>query len=141
MTNFTTKWPAVVFWPGPAKSSQNWKKAEGPDFRCFSNANDLWYQILHSRPDNLKRSRQKNSWNPIIKKFFFVKLHFWTFSQFKNSFLAIFEIAKNGIWSKKFIVKLIYLISQVFFGMNIFKFSGPLWYRRRTAILVRMNLS
>ena len=30
-------------------------------------------------------------------------------------FLAIFEIAKNGIWSKKiFFMKLIYLISRVF---------------------------
>ena len=34
-----------------------------------------------------------------------VKLYFWQFetsSQFKNWVLAIFEIAKNGIWSKNF---------------------------------------
>ena len=29
--------------------------------------------------------------------FFPVKLHFWQFFQFKNRFLDIFEIAKNGI--------------------------------------------
>ena len=39
---------------------------------------------------------------------------FGSFPQFKNSFLSIFEIAKNGIWSNKLFVKLIYLISQVF---------------------------
>ena len=43
-----------------------------------------------------------------------MKLYFWQFSQFKNWFLAIFEIAKNGIWWKKLLVKLIYLFSRVF---------------------------
>ena len=38
---------------------------------------------------------------------------FKLFFQFKNGFLAIFEMAKNGFWSKKFI-KLIYLISRGF---------------------------
>ena len=42
--------------------------------------------------------------------FFFVKLHF---SQFKNWFLAPFDIAKNGFWSKNVFVKLIYLIPRV----------------------------
>ena len=50
-----------------------------------------------------------------------MKLHFWQFSQFKNWFFAIFEIAKNN-----FFVKLIYLISRVFFGLDFFKFSGLL---------------
>ena len=48
--------------------------------------------------------------------------HFWTFSQFKNWFLAISEIAKNGFWSKK--------IREInwfdFFGRDFFKFSAPL---------------
>ena len=35
-----------------------------------------------------------------------MKLHFWQFFQFKNLFLAIFEIAKNGIWSKKIICEI-----------------------------------
>ena len=57
-----------------------------------------------------------------------MKLHFWQFSQFKSWFLSIFEISKNGIWSKKLFVKLIYLISRVFWpGLyHFFKFSGPL---------------
>ena len=33
--------------------------------------------------------------------------------KFKNWFLAFFEIAKNGIWSKKLFVNLIYMISRV----------------------------
>ena len=31
---------------------------------------------FHSRPENLKKFRQKNSWNQINQKKFFVKLHF-----------------------------------------------------------------
>ena len=42
------------------------------------------------------------------------------FSQFKNWFLAIFEMAKNGIWSKEIFVKLIYLISRVLLGLDFF---------------------
>ena len=57
--------------------------------------------------------------------FFYVKLHFWqfyNFSQFKNWFLAIFEIAKNGI-----IFREIDLFDfTIFFGLDLFKFSGPL---------------
>ena len=41
--------------------------------------------------------------------------------------MAIFEIAKNGIWSKSILVKLIYLISRIFVGLDFFKFSGLLW--------------
>ena len=37
------------------------------------------------------------------KSNFFREIAFWQFSQFKNGFLAIFEMAKNGIWSKKII--------------------------------------
>ena len=52
-----------------------------------------------------------------------MNLYFWqflTFSLFKNWFLAIFEIAKNGIWLRKISIKLIYLISQVFFLAGTF---------------------
>ena len=42
------------------------------------------------------------------------------FPEFKNGFLAIFANAKKGIWSKWFFMKLIYLISRVFFGLNFF---------------------
>ena len=107
MTNFTTKWPAVVFWPGPAKSSQNWKKAEGPDFRCFSNANDLWYQILHSRPDNLKRIAFLNFF-PVQKLIFD---HFWN--------------KKNGIWSKHFSWNWFIWFHEIF-CLDFFKFSDLL---------------
>ena len=37
------------------------------------------FYFIHSGPENLKKSRQKNSWNQINHKFFFVKLHFWQF--------------------------------------------------------------
>ena len=33
----------------------------------------------HSGPENLKKSRQKNSWNQINRGFFCVKLPFWQF--------------------------------------------------------------
>ena len=80
---------------------------------------------MHSGPETLKKSRQKKLVKSHKSKFFFVKLHFWqipSFSQFKNSFLAIFEIAKNGIWSKHFFVKLIYLISRVFLAWTFLIF-------------------
>ena len=54
---------------------------------------------------------QKDSWNQ-INKFLFS----WNciFSSSKIDFLAIFEVAKNGIWSKKLFIKLIYLTTRVF---------------------------
>ena len=44
---------------------------------------------------------------------FFVKLAILNFFPVQNIFLAMFEMAKIGIWLKKF-VKLVYLISRVF---------------------------
>ena len=41
--------------------------------------------------------------------------------------MANFEIAKNGIWPKNVFVKLIYLISRIFLGLDFLKFSGLLW--------------
>ena len=58
-----------------------------------------------------------------------MKLHFWQFSQFKNWFLAIFEIAKNGIWSKNLFVKLIYIWFHDFFGLDFFYIFWPtVWF-------------
>ena len=56
----------------------------------------------------VKSNKSFFSWNCISGSFL-------TFVQFKNWFLVILEIAKNGIWSKKNFLKLIYLISRVFF--------------------------
>ena len=36
--------------------------------------------------------------------------------------MTIFEIAKNGIWSKKFFIKLFYLISRVFLAWTFLNF-------------------
>ena len=52
-------------------------------------------------------------------------IQFQTFSQFKNWFLAIFEIVKNGIWPENFCVKLIYLISRAFLPGLFFNFLAP----------------
>ena len=41
--------------------------------------------------------------------------------------MAIFEIAKNGIWSKKKIHEIDLFDFTRFFGLDFFKFSGPLW--------------
>ena len=58
---------------------------------------------VHSGPENLKKSRQKNSWNEIYQKNFreIAFLAVLNFSQFKKRFLTIFEIAKNGFGQKK----------------------------------------
>ena len=83
----------------------------------------VWAKILkkntinfHNRQENLKKSRQKNSWSQINHKIFFRDIAFLAvLNFFPVQKLAIFEIAKNGIWSKKLLfVKLIYLISRVF---------------------------
>ena len=59
---------------------------------------------IHSGPENLKKSRQKNSWNQINHFFSWncISGSFKLFPSSKNWFLAIFEITKNRIWSKNF---------------------------------------
>ena len=75
--------------------------------RAYQNIN------LHSGPENIKSPGKK-----LVKS---NKSHFFSWNcNFKYWFLSIFEIAKNGIWSKKFFMKLIYLISRVF-GLDFFK--------------------
>ena len=61
---------------------------------------------------------------PNKSKFFFREMPFWQFSEFKNWFLASFEIAKK--WNLvKYFVKLIYLIPRVFFGLGLFLIFWP----------------
>ena len=82
-----------------------------------------FFFIMHSRPENIKNSRQKNSWIQ-INHFFW---QFLTFSQLKKSwFLVIFEMAKNGICSQKKFVKLIDLISRVFFWPGLYQIYWPI---------------
>ena len=66
-----------------------------------------------------------------IQNIFFVKLNFWqfqTFSQFKNWFLPILEIAKKNHFGKKNFreIDLFDFTSVFFFFLDFFKFSGPL---------------
>ena len=59
--------------------------------------------LLHNGPENLKKSRQKNSRNQINQKkisWIFICGSLKLFPSSKFDFWAIFEIAKNGIWSK-----------------------------------------
>ena len=73
---------------------------------------------IHSGPEKLKKTRQKklvksNKSNKVFREIAFLAvLNFFPVQKWN---LAIFEIAKNGIWSKIFFVKLIYLISRGFF--------------------------
>ena len=53
-------------------------------------------------------------------------MHFWQFPKFKNGFLAIFEIAKNGIWSKKFFREIAFLAVLNFFPVQKWIF-GHFW--------------
>ena len=76
---------------------------------------------MHSeRPENFKKSRQKTRENKEINIFlreiaFLAVLNFFPVQK-----MAIFEIAKNRFWSKNIFVKLIYMISRVFWP-GIFK--------------------
>ena len=68
-----------------------------------------------SGPEIFKKSRQKTQFREIA---------FLNFSPVKKLIFGHFEIAKNGIWSKKIFVTLIYLISRVFLP-GLFKIFGP----------------
>ena len=46
----------------------------------------------------------------------------------QNWVLAIFEIAKNGIWTKNFFREIDLFVFTSFFGLDFFKFSGSLWF-------------
>ena len=67
-----------------------------------------------------------------------MKFHFWqfqTFSLFKNWFLAIFEIAKNGIWSKKFFREIDLFDFMSFSGLDFFNFLAHCAVRAPVSIL------
>ena len=56
----------------------------------------------HRGQENLKKSRQKNSWNQINQKKIFVKFLFWQFSELKNWFLKLQKMEfgqKNYSWN------------------------------------------
>ena len=90
-----------------------------------------------------KVQAKKNSWNQINQ---FYEILFWPnsiFCHFKNGQKSIFELGKSLKLLKmqfheifylvfmeninKNFVKLVYLISRVFFCLDFFKFSGLLW--------------
>ena len=85
---------------------------------------------VHSGPENLKKSRQKNSWNQINQKIFSWNCIFGSIKFFPTSkidFLVIFKIEKNGFWAKTFFSwKWFISDSTSFFGLHSIKYSGPL---------------
>ena len=78
--------------------------------------------------ENLKKSRPNISWNQ-INKIFVREIAFLAVLNFFPIQNMIFGHIWNGNkWNlvKKYFVKLIYLISRVFFGLDFLKFSGQL---------------
>ena len=76
--------------------------------------------MVHSGPENLKKSRQKKSWNQIYQFFFSWNCTFGSFKLFPSSKidLAIFEIEKMEFGQK------------IFREIDLFdftSFSGLLW--------------
>ena len=91
------------------------------------------YDTFHSRPENLKKSRQKNLWNKINQNFFSWNCIFGSFklvSRFKNWFLAIFEIAKMELGEKKFFFRQIDLFdfTSFFLAWTFLSFLAPWTY-------------
>ena len=87
---------------------------------------------------------QKDSWNQ-INKFLFS----WNciFSSSKIDFLAIFEVAKNGIWSKNNFVKLIYFISWDFlsslfliFWPTVGYLDGNFYFTKKKFFFVKLKI-
>ena len=74
--------------------------------------------VINSGAENLKKSRQKNSWNQ-INLFFLREIAFLAvltfFPSSKIHFCPFLKLQKNGIWSKIIFLKLVYLISLDFF--------------------------
>ena len=67
-----------AYWPIPKRNASNSEKINSScTFFCFLwIASSVCISLKQSGPENLKKSRQKNSWNHINQNFFFVKLHF-----------------------------------------------------------------
>ena len=53
--------------------------------------------------------------------------------------MTIFEIAKNGIWSKKIICEIDLFDFMSFLGLDFLKFSGPLWNTKGTKRMVEIS--
>ena len=79
-----------------------------------------------------KSAGKKYSWNEINHYFFSWNCISGSFNLFPNSkidFRPFLKLQKMVFGQKKF-MKLIYLISWGFFGVDFFKFSGPLWHSK-----------
>ena len=79
-------------------------------------------QIGKDQAKKLVKSNNKNTWNCIFGSF---KL----FLQFKNWFLANFEIVKNGIWPKKW-------NWFIWFHEFLPGFSDPMWWQKCMMCLI-----
>ena len=87
----------------------------------------MYNLIIHSGPENLKKSRQKNSWNQINKKNFFFSWNcisgsFKLFPSSKIEFWPFLKLQKMEVGQKKFSAKLIYLIWRVFLAWTFLNF-------------------
>ena len=93
----------------------------------FNNFEQNFLYCIWAR--NFKKAQAKK----LVKsnKSFFREIAFLAllkhFPSSKNEFLVIFEMAKNGIWSKM-IVKLIYLITRVFLDCTFLDFLAHCEY-------------
>ena len=87
----------------------------------------IFYQVPHSRPENLENSRQKYSWNQINNFFLWNSIigNLKCFPSSKIDFWPFFNFQKMEFGKKKF-MKLILWFHE-FFGLDFFKFSGLLW--------------
>ena len=81
------------------------------------------YLLLHSGPENLKRSKKKNSWNQINQFFFSWNCIFGSFKLFPSSKIDVWpflKLQKMEFGQKKF-------SWNWFFGLDFFRFSGQFW--------------
>ena len=98
-------------------------------FQCQSIL-QAFREIQHSGPENLKKSSQKNSWNQINQNLFFREIAFLAVLNFfpssKIDFWPCLKLQKMEFGEKIFCeIDLSDFMS--FFGLDFFKFSGPLW--------------
>ena len=80
--------------------------------------------MKHSGPENLKKSRQKNSWNQ-INQFFSWNCIFGSFPSSKIDFWPFLKLEKMKFGQKNYSWKW-FIRFHEFFGLDFFKFSGPL---------------
>ena len=82
----------------------------------------------HSGPENLKKSRQKNSWNQINRTFFPWNCIFGSFKLFPSSKIDFWPFLKLQKWNlaKKKIRENDVFDFTSFFALDFFQFSGQL---------------